>query len=202
MIEIKNVEKRFGDKVVFENLNIEIKDGDFVILTGKSGCGKTTLLYMIGGLENVSSGAIYVDGMDIAKRSNKMKLFSEKTAFLFQNFALVDNKTVRQNLEMIYISCRSDVTVSEALEMVGLADKIDEKVYKLSGGEQQRVALARTIIKKSSIILADEPTGSLDPENTRVVMDILKRFNEMGRTVIMVTHDMSLVEYGSRNIAL
>ena len=114
--------------------------------------------------------------------------------FLFQNFALLENKTVRDNLEMIQKSGRSGVEITDALDKVGLRNVLDQKVYKLSGGEQQRVALARLMIKKCSLILADEPTGSLDKRNSDVVMSVLHDLNLQGKTVIVVTHDEEIVK--------
>ena len=159
------------------------------------------MLSLIGAIEKPTSGHIIVDGADITLNHDRIKYFSTKVAFLFQNFALSENKTVRQNLEMVPKKSRSEVTISEALDAVGLKDKCDEYIYTLSGGEQQRVALARIMIKKCDIILADEPTGSLDWENADAVIDILKHLNkEGGKTVIMVTHDESLKRVGDRVI--
>lgn len=202
MIEVKNISKSFESNEIFKNFDLTIEDGEFVVITGKSGCGKTTLLNMIGGLEKVDEGEILVDGVDICKRRNQLPYFQKKVGFLFQNFALVDTKTVRENLDMIYKKSRSEISPEEALEQVGLKDKIDTKVYKLSGGEQQRVALARLMVKKCDIILADEPTGALDIGNAKMVLDILKELNKMGKTIIMVTHAKEFVVYGNRNIAL
>ena len=115
-------------------------------------------------------------------------------AFLFQNFALIERKTVKQNLTIIRKGARTEVTIEEALRKVGLEDKENCKVYKLSGGEQQRVALARVMMKKSKMILADEPTGSLDVENADLVMDVLRELVDHGKTVIMVTHDLTLID--------
>lgn len=202
MIEIQSLHKRFGDRVLFREANLTIKDGDFVIFTGPSGCGKTTLLNMIGALEPIDSGKIFVDGVDISQRKNQQAFFGEKVGFLFQNFALIEDKTVKANLEMIRPKNRSDVTIEEALQQVGLSDKLDHKVYTLSGGEQQRIALARLMIKKCDIILADEPTGSLDAENAATVMGILKDLNKANKTVILVTHDEKIKQQGRRVISL
>ncbi len=202
MIELKNVTKTFGTNVLFSGLTFDIKDGEFVVFSGKSGCGKSTMLNMIGGIEKVTSGSILVDGADITKKIDRVRYFSEKVGFLFQNFALSENKTVRANLEMVAKRSRTAVTIDEALREVGILDKKDEKVCTLSGGEQQRVALARLMIKKCDIILADEPTGSLDRENAMSVIKILKDLNAKGRTVIMVTHDESLKTVGTRVIVL
>ena len=202
MIEIKNVSKSFGNKKIFENLNITIKNGEFVVFSGVSGCGKTTLLNMIGAIEKVDGGEILVDGVDISKRKNQMPYFKTKVGFLFQNFALVENKTVRENLKFVRNDCKTDLTIEEALKEVGLEKEIDSKVYALSGGEQQRAALARLILKKCDIILADEPTGSLDRKNAEAVLNILQKLNEKGKTIVLVTHDEEIKKRGDRVIEL
>lgn len=202
MIEIKNLSKSFGEKKLFENYSLQIDDGEFVIFTGVSGCGKTTLLNMIGSLEKADSGEITVDSMDITKKKNQREYLKRKVGFLFQNFALVDNKTVEDNLRLVKNDCRSGVSIEEALKMVGLSDKAKQKVYSLSGGEQQRAALARLIVKKCDCVLADEPTGSLDRKNADTVFSILEKINESGKTVIMVTHDESFKHKGKRVIEL
>ena len=189
MIEIKEVSKSFGDKVVFDGFSLTIEDGAFVVFAGNSGCGKTTLLNMIGALEKPDSGQIFVDGVDIYKIRRKEDYFTYKVGFLFQNFALVENKTVRKNLDYVQKKARTSISLDEALKSVGIEDKIDTLVYKLSGGEQQRVALARLMYKKCDIILADEPTGSLDTENAKMVLNFLHKLNDEGKTIILVTHD-------------
>ena len=202
MITIQNLCKRFGDKVLFENYNLSIPDGEFVVFSGESGCGKTTLLNMIGCLEKPDSGSIVIDGIDIWKTKRRRDLFSYKLGFLFQNFALLEDKTVLQNLNIINKKYRSAMSPEEALELVGLSDAINTKVYKLSGGEQQRVALARLMLKQSDVILADEPTGSLDERNADIVMELLHKINESGKTVILVTHNDRIINNESRVIEL
>lgn len=202
MIEVKKLSKAFGENQVFKDLSFKIDDGEFVVFSGRSGCGKTTMLNLIGGIDTPDSGEILVDGADITKQKNRIEYFRNKVSFLFQNFALIDNKTVEENLNMVKKSTRTDITNEQALESVGIKDKLKARVYTLSGGEQQRVALARIMIKKCSIILADEPTGSLDRENATGVMEILKRLNDEGKTVILVTHDEGLKKAGSRIIEL
>ena len=194
MISIRKLCKSFDDKVLFDNFDLEIPDGSFVVISGDSGSGKSTLLNMIGGIESPDSGTIIVDGFDVTGKGSKREYFRDVAGFLFQNFALLENKTVRDNLEMIQKSGRSGVEIDDALEKVGLKDVLDQKVYKLSGGEQQRVALARLMIKKCSLILADEPTGSLDRRNSDVVMSVLHDLNLQGKTVIVVTHDEEIVK--------
>lgn len=193
MIRIKDLHKSYDNKVLFKSYNIEIPDKSFVIINGPSGCGKTTLLNMIGGLEKPDKGEIWVDGIDLLAQRGKKEYYKETVGFLFQNFALLENKTVRQNLSMIKKSGRTECTIEQALQRVGLEKEIDKKVYKLSGGEQQRVALARLMIKKCSVILADEPTGSLDDVNSKIVMKILHELNDIGKTVIIVTHSQEIV---------
>lgn len=202
MIEIKNLKKTFEDKKLFENFNLKIESGEFLVITGKSGSGKSTLLNLIGALEKPDSGEIIVDGFNLTSRYNKRKYYKEKIGFLFQNFALVENRTVRQNLSLIQKSGRTDISIEDALERVGLLKDIDTKVYKLSGGEQQRIALARLMIKKCDIILADEPTGSLDSENSDVVMRILHELNKMGKTVVVVTHNSEIVKSAEKSYVI
>ncbi|MBR5994313.1 MAG: ABC transporter ATP-binding protein [Lachnospiraceae bacterium] len=193
MIFINNISKAYDDKKIFDGFSLEIKDGDFVVISGDSGCGKSTLLNMIGGIDYPDSGSITVDGYIVSKKGKKQAYFKNVIGFLFQNFALLENKTVKENLNLIQKSGRTDVSDKEALDTVGLKDAYNKKVYKLSGGEQQRVALARLMIKKCSVILADEPTGSLDKGNSEVVMNVLHELNRQGKTVVLVTHDEDIV---------
>ncbi|MBO4862930.1 MAG: ATP-binding cassette domain-containing protein [Eubacterium sp.] len=193
MIEIRGLKKSFGNRIIFEDFNLDIPDKSFVIISGDSGSGKTTLMNIIGGLESVDGGSVIVNSVDVLNPKNKRKIYKYQVGFLFQNFALLENKTVRQNLELIQKDTRTDVGIEEALEYVGIKKLIDEKVYKLSGGEQQRVALARLMIKKCEVVLADEPTGSLDEKNGKMVMEVLHKLNNDGKTVIVVTHDKRIV---------
>lgn len=202
MVEIVNMSKSFHEKTLFNDYNLKIPDGAFVVIHGKSGTGKTTLLNIIGGLEKIDDGQVLVNGIDISKKKNKKNFYRYTVGFLFQNFALVDGKTVRQNLEMVSPTFRTDISIEDALTGVGLKGYDTKKVYTLSGGEQQRVALARLMIKKCELILADEPTGSLDPENTRMVMNILKNINKEGKTIIIVTHNEEIVRDAEYKIEL
>lgn len=202
IIKLENVKKSFGDNVIFDDLSFEIKRGELVAIIGKSGSGKSTLLNILGGLERIDSGKITVDNLDITQKKNLVNYFRTEVGFVFQNFALTENKTVKENLEIIKKNAKSGITIEDALESVGLKNKLNEKVYKLSGGEQQRVSLARVMIKKCNVILADEPTGSLDPENGKKIMDIFKRLNKEGKTVIIVTHDMRIAEQCGRIIEI
>jgi len=202
MIKLINIDKAFDDKVIFSKFNLTIEDGDFVVFTGRSGCGKSTILNIIGGLEKVDGGSVVIDDIDVTKRKNQRKIFNEYVNFLFQNFALIEGKTVKENLNIIPKSVREDLSIEEALQQVDLLSKRDTHVYKLSGGEQQRIALARVILKKCIIILADEPTGSLDSENAKVVIDTLRKLNKLGKTVVLVTHNLDIIPEESKVINL
>lgn len=202
MIVIEHLEKSFGQKILFQDFDLTVKDGEFIVIAGKSGCGKTTLLNMLGGIENIDGGEIIVDNLKLTDKKNVREYFLYKVGFLFQNFALVDNKTVEENLNFVQKKSRMGYSVEDVLKTVGLEDKMKEKVYKLSGGEQQRVALARLMYKKCDLILADEPTGSLDRENTEMVLQILHHMNEQGKTVVLVTHDERIIETEKRVVWL
>ena len=202
MIEGIELSKRFEGRVLFENFNFKIEYGEFVCFSGVSGCGKTTLLNMIGMIEPFDSGKLLIDGDAIVTPKQRMQYFRKKLGFLFQNFALVENKTVEQNLKLIRKQDRTNLTMEEALKRVGLYGVLKQKVYTLSGGEQQRVALARLFFKQSEIILADEPTGSLDEANANRIMQILKELHQEGKTIILVTHDEKIKRMAERVIEL
>lgn len=202
MIEGRQLSKTFGDRELFRNLSFKIKDGEFVCFSGESGKGKTTLLNIIGQLEPPTTGELLYDGQIIDTPAKRLHFFRKKVGFVFQNFALVEGKTVAQNLNLVRKQDRNSIRVEETLERVGMLEKINRKVYTLSGGEQQRVALARLFYKQASIILADEPTGSLDRHNSERVFEILRALNEEGRTVILVTHDEVIKSLCDRVIEL
>lgn len=202
MIKATRLCKSFGNHVIFKDLSFEIKDGEFICFSGKSGAGKTTLLNIIGQLEPASSGIITYDGEEIDSTKKRLNFFRSKVSFVFQNFALVEGKTVIQNLNLVKKPNRANLSAKEVLEKVGLQDKINAKVYSLSGGEQQRVALARVFYKQSDIILADEPTGSLDRLNADHIISLLRELNATGKTIILVTHDEKIKTQSDRIIEL
>ena len=202
MLEIKGLSKRYENRVLFEDFNLEVNDGEFVIIVGESGAGKTTLLNMIGGLEEVSGGTIAFNGKRISGKMNDREFYGRTVGFLFQSFGLLEEETVYRNLTLVPVRNRSTISIEEAMHRTGIADLRDQKVFRLSGGEQQRVALCRLIIKQCDLILADEPTGNLDPENSRKVMSILREICALGKTVIVVTHDVRLIQEGDRVITV
>lgn len=202
MIEFRNVYKTFGTKELFHDFSLTIMSGEFCVVHGQSGCGKSTLLNIIGGLEKPDKGEIWIDGRMIHSEKDRDWLFGKKIGFLFQSFALVDTKTVIKNLNLIYRRCRSEITAENALERVGLLDKANTMVYQLSGGEQQRVAIARLMVKKCDIVLADEPTASLDASNASNIVKWLDELHRDGKTIVMATHDSKFFNYGTKEIAL
>jgi len=202
MIVGNKITKRYGTHTLFSNFDFHIDDGEFVCFSGKSGSGKTTLLNMIGLLEPIDSGTLVINGKTWNRSRDKRTFYREEVGFLFQNFALIENKTVRQNLAMVIQGIGNRHSMESVLSAVGLQNKIDAKVFTLSGGEQQRVALARLMLKPCNIVLADEPTGSLDIENAKIVMDLLRQINASGKTVVMVTHDEQFKKQADRIICL
>lgn len=207
LIELKNVTKKYGDKVILDNISLNIEAGEFVGIKGESGKGKTTLLNVIGLVEDCT-GEVKIDGEVVKYKERKkvQKLLRDRIGYLFQNFALIDDVTVYENLKIVMPKANKEELrkqMEEALVTVGLSGEyIDKQVCKLSGGEQQRVAAARIILKKCDIILADEPTGSLDVKNAQNIMYILKKLQMEGKTVIMVSHDERLFGLCSRVIEL
>lgn len=203
MLELKHVYKSFDQKVLFEDFCLKIPEREFIIVTGKSGCGKTTLLNMIGSIEHPDSGDILLRGDSIFKKSTQLDYLRKEVGFLFQNYALVEAKSVRNNFDLIKEKNRTGISFEKALQFVGLPeDMLERKIYTLSGGEQQRVAIARLLIKECHLVLADEPTGSLDAENAELVFSLLEKLNQNGKTIVMVTHDKRFSVRGSQCIAL
>lgn len=202
MVRVENLKKQFGNKVLFDSFDLMVDDGEFLVLLGKSGSGKTTLLNMIGGIEPVTQGKIYVDEFPVSGGKHMNSFYSNHVSFLFQNFGLIEEKTVKENIEIVPKRYRVNYSVAQVMEYVGISDLADKYVYQLSGGEQQRTAICRAMIKKGNLILADEPTGSLDKENAENVMRLLRTMNEQGKTIIMVTHDENLICEGDRVVQL
>lgn len=193
-IILSNVCKKFGNKVLFDNLSLKVERGEFLSIMGESGAGKTTLLNIMSLLEKPDSGNITICGYKNPTFYSRkaINLRRNYISYLFQNYGLIDTETVENNLKIaIHFKSinKKQNLISNALEQVGLQGYEKRKVYTLSGGEQQRVALAKVIAKSPQIIFADEPTGSLDEANRNYVLKILKELNCKGKTIIVVTHD-------------
>ena len=207
IITLKKVCKSFGSHEIFRDFDLEIQRGDFVCITGESGKGKTTLLNIIGMLEQPDSGTVTVNGMENPKLNKPAgrKLLKKDIFYVFQNYGLVEDQTVRYNLKIAgyFTKKTKDRDLEAALAKVGLGPEfLKSKIYTLSGGEQQRCALARMYLKEHSIILADEPTGSLDAANREKIMEILRSMKGEGRTVVVVTHDPEVTKCAKRIVRL
>jgi len=202
MIRLDNVSKTYPsqDRPALRDVSLEISKGEFVFLVGASGSGKSTFLRLVLKEERPTTGSIHVLGKDLSRLSNwKVPTLRRQIGTVFQDFRLLPNKTVNENvafaLEVLGKS-RGVVrkVVPEVLELVGLADKADRMPDELSGGEQQRVAIARAFVNRPLILIADEPTGNLDPNTSVGIMKLLDRINRTGTTVLMATHDQAIVD--------
>jgi len=213
MIRTANLKKIYTtdevETTALNNVNIEIKQGEFVSIMGPSGCGKSTLLNILGLLDNPSDGELYFLESEVAKYSERQRalLRKENIGFVFQSFNLIDELTVTENVELplLYLgvsSAERKKKVNEALERMEIMHRANHFPQQLSGGQQQRVAVARAIVGNPKLILADEPTGNLDSARGDEVMNILTGLNEAGTTIVMVTHSPTYAEYGNRIIHL
>lgn len=203
-ISLKNVNKSFGAHHVLNDVNIDINKGDFICIFGKSGGGKTTLLNILGTLETYDNGEMRsFEKLDPIKKKKECELLRRNNiAYLFQNFALVEKMTVEDNMKLAvkYNKAKNKKElIQNALDKMGVGDKLNSKVYELSGGEQQRVAIARNMVKPFDIMLADEPTGSLDDENKSIVIDTLLALNKEGKTIVVVSHDKDFKKIASKS---
>ena len=206
MIEMKNIYKSFGkdhnERKIFENFSFTISKGDMVAIMGKSGSGKTTLLNIIGGLESIDKGTYLFNGKDVSKFNEKELLqFRRKNiSFVFQNFALINEYSVMDNilLPLKYryrnIDKKKLADARELLDKLDIAYVCDQKIDNLSGGEKQRIAIARSLISNTNVILADEPTGALDEKSGYMIMDLFKQMKNIGKTIIIVTHDIDVAK--------
>lgn len=196
IVRINNLQKKYKDKQIFNGLNLMIMKGQITTIFGPSGVGKSTLLNIIGTLESFDDGDVNLFGMNAPKINSKqaMLLRREKISYLFQNFGLIDDQSIKQNLE---IACQymhtskkeKQLKINKALQTVGIELDIKTKIYQLSGGEQQRIAIARLLLKPSELILADEPTGSLDFKNRNFIIQEMLNLKSKGKTIVIVTHD-------------
>jgi cell division transport system ATP-binding protein len=202
VIKFENVTKVYSksDRPALDNVSLEVEKGEFVFLVGLSGSGKSTFLRLVLREEKPTSGKIHVAGKDLTRISNwKVPELRRQVGTVFQDFRLLPNKTVSENvaftLHVLGFS-RKEIAreVPEVLELVGLEDKGDRKPGELSGGEQQRVAIARAYVSNPAILIADEPTGNLDPATSVGIMKLLDRINREGTTVVMATHDSGIVD--------
>ena len=196
ILELKDMSKIYGDLKALDKINLNVEKGEWVSIMGPSGSGKTTMMNIIGCMDKPSIGEVLLEGIDISKLNQKelTEIRRDKIGLIFQQFHLVNYLTALENVMMAqyYHSMVDKEEALQALESVGLKDRYNHLPNQLSGGEQQRVCIARALINHPSLILADEPTGNLDEKNEMIVMDILERLHNNGSTIIVVTHDQEV----------
>lgn len=212
MIHLKDLHKDYINKGAVTNalrgINLTIEKGEFLAIVGTSGSGKTTLLNILGGMDIATSGQYFYNNEPISTNGKELQRFRrEYISFVFQDFELLDDYTVFENVEMPLVARRVNKNirkskVEKALEYVGLDKAGDRKTNELSGGQKQRCAIARAIAIDNPIILADEPTGSLDKKNSEIVMDIFEKINAEGKTVVIITHDETVAERCERIVRI
>ncbi len=210
MIYFDNVTKVYEDgTVALKNIDLKIKANEFITIVGHSGAGKTTLIKMLLAEEELTDGSIYFESNDISRLNKRaIKKLRRRIGTIFQDFRLLPHKTVYENIAFAmeaagYLDEEIESDVPHVLELVGLYKKAFNFPKELSGGEKQRVAIARAIVTQPHVIVADEPTGNLDPENTYEIVEILKKINDLGTTVILTTHNSGIVkELGRRVIVM
>jgi len=206
MIQLRSVTKKYTNNYALKNINLDILSGEFVFLIGASGAGKSTLIKMLYKEEVPTSGTVMIGGIDIAKLpTEKVPNLRACMGIVFQDYKLLPNQSVYDNVAYVIrtlgISSKEiNARVLGALKIVGLSDRLKAKPSELSGGEQQRVSIARAIVNGPPLLIADEPTGNLDPKNSMEVMQILEQINQRGITVIVSTHDVNLVNYFRKRV--
>lgn len=208
MIELQHIWKQFGSRIIFSDLNLNFQSGMVYALIGDSGCGKTTLLNMLAKLETFDKGEIIYKGKSLTSLKNE-EFYRNELGYLFQNFGLLESQTIRENLDLELIGKKQNKKqekerlLLQALQAVRLDYlSLNQKIYELSGGDAQRVALAKIILKNPPLILADEPTASLDPKNSKEIMEILLELRNANRTIIIATHNPSIWKMADQVIHL
>lgn len=208
MLEIKNISKVYSKNgsrfIALDNVSLNVVKGDFVAVVGSSGSGKSTLLHSIGGLIHPDSGQVLFKGEDINKLNNKKSnLYRRKNVgFVFQQFHLMPYLNVYENIKMAEVSLVNKYNIEDYLEQCGILSLRNKDPSELSVGEKQRTAFIRAIISKPDILLADEPTGNLDPQNSNILMSLIEAYHKDGGTVIIVSHDSDSEKYANRKVTL
>ena len=206
MIQLRNVYKKYKENYALQNINLDIMSSEFVFLTGSSGAGKSTLMKLLYREEVPTSGTVMIGNINIAKLPNdRVPNIRRCMGIVFQDYKLLQNISVYDNIAYVIrtMGMRSkeiQERVMGALKIVGLSNKMNAKPTELSGGEQQRVSIARAIVNGPPLLIADEPTGNLDPKNSHEVMQILEQVNQRGITILVSTHDQAMVDYFRKRV--
>ena len=207
-VKLENVSKIYGSKevkiIAVDEISFRIKKGEFVVVVGPSGAGKTTVLNILGGMDKATSGNVWIDGKNIAKYTDRQLTGyrREDIGFVFQFYNLVPNLTVKENIQVCQYLTKNPLNMEELLQVLGLTEHQNKFPAQLSGGQQQRVAIARAVVSNPKLILADEPTGNLDSKNGKEVMELLNELNKEGTTIVMVTHSQHDAGFAGRIINL
>ena len=206
LLELKSISKIYGDLHALDNVSLKVEKGEWVAIMGPSGSGNSTMMNIIGCMDKPTSGQVLLDGVDISKESdrNLTAIRRDKIGLIFQQFHLVNYLTALENVMVAqyYHSVPDEAEAMEALRRVGLADRAKHLPSQLSGGEQQRVCIARALINYPELILADEPTGNLDEANENIVLEIFRQLHDEGTTLVVVTHDPEVGEVAQRTVVL
>ncbi|EKE02458.1 MAG: hypothetical protein ACD_20C00383G0010 [uncultured bacterium] len=206
MIRLVNATKLYGNQCAIDNINLHIKVGEFVFLVGSSGAGKSTIMRLVYREELPTRGAVYIGGVDVSKiKYSHAPHLRRRMGIVFQDFKLLPNQSAYDNVSYVIralgmSSKEIDMRVKGALKVVGLLHKIDAKPHELSGGEQQRIGIARAIVNGPPLLIADEPTGNLDPQTSLEIVQILEHINQRGTTVLISTHDQVIVNYFKKRV--
>lgn len=206
MINFKNVTKRFGGVIALQDISFSVEDGEFVFITGPSGAGKTTILKLILGEITPDSGTVVVDGVNIASlKKNDIPVFRQHIGTVFQDFKVLTERTVEENVQvaLAVVGLPENAwqeRINHTLKLVGLSRQAHLFPSQLSGGEKQRVSLARALVVNPKILLADEPTGNLDWETSDAIMKLFEKINEEGKTVVMATHNLEIIKKHKKRI--
>lgn len=206
ILKLENISKTYGSLKALDNVNLEVNEGDWLAIMGPSGSGKSTMMNIIGCMDKPTEGQVILNGDDISKASEDelTQIRRDRIGLVFQQFHLVNYLTALENVMVAqyYHSIPDEKEAMEALKRVGLEKRADHLPGQLSGGEQQRVCVARALINYPSIILADEPTGNLDEANENIVMDLFRQMHKEGKTIIVVTHDPYVAECAQKTVIL
>lgn len=214
IIQLKNIEKTYflnkpNELTVLKDIDLHINSGEFVAIVGESGSGKSTLMNILGLIDSFDGGTYFLEEVDVEKLNDEQlsELRNDKIGFVFQNFNLIARLTAQRNVElpMLYYGKKKKERKDKALELlelVGMRQRVTHYPNQLSGGQKQRVAIARALANNPSIILADEPTGALDSETSKKIMEVLKKLNRKGKTIIVITHSQEVADYADRIITL
>jgi len=209
IIKLCKIKKTYGKRIIFNDLDLTVNQGEFISIGGASGEGKTTLLNILGMLDRFQSGRYYFDNIDVAeKKSERIRVRSEKIGFVFQDYCLLESLSVADNILMPFFYSESRIAnsvydgVRDYLERFGLKNMEKTKAKYLSGGEKQRVSIIRAMIKKPALVLADEPTGNLDPNNAEIISTELRKMADAGTTVVVVTHNQEVFKHVDRRYRL